>query len=491
MNPASRVPPPRRSPRRTLLRLASVGLAAVTVLSSAALAGQASAAKGKLELGILDETLESNDSQTRTLAFDRTAAGGANIAVLYADWRGIAQSTPENPTDPSDPAYAWGQLDRAVVDATARGLRAMVVLYRAPDYAEGAHPPANVSEGTWRPSPAKLGEFATATATRYSGSFPNPATPGTSLPRVALWQVWAEPNIPRGLWPQSERRKGEWRHASPTRYRRMLDAAYKAIKGVSRSNTVITAGTAPFGDYVRRAKRIPPLRFWREVFCVRGKKLHKARCPGPRPRFDVLAHNTLPAQREPWADAMEIGGGPDDLTVPDMKKLQRLLRKARARKAIRSPRRTPLWATELLWVSDPPTRGGVSPGLQADYLADALYLLWRQRVSTVIWVKIVDPARGSTDFASGLHFNDWTAKPAFTAFRFPFVALRERGKLKVWGKAPAPGTVEIQRQDGGGWTTVTSLSTGASNIFTGNLPPGGGTFRAVSGAEASLSRSVG
>ena len=493
-SPASSGP---RARGRAPLRISSLGLAVALLLVAGALTGQASAAKGGLELGIGDATFHSRDAAVRDMSLDRTAQAGADIVTVETEWRGIASAQPANPTNPADPAYDWSSLDATVRAATSRGLQVLLVIHRAPDWAEGANPPAGVREGTWRPSPSKLREFATAIATRYSGSFPDPALGGAPLPSVHLWQVWAEPNLAQGLWPQSERRRGKVFPASPGRYRKLLDAGYKAIKGVSRQNTVIAAGTGPFGDYNAKPARIAPLRFWQLVFCLRGKKLHKGRCPGPRPRFDVLAHNPLSGiaplsglqtTGAPWTDARKMGGGPFDVVVPDMSKLRRLLRKARARGTIRTPRRAPLWATELLWVTDPPDSRGLAPGLQANYFADALYLLWSQGVSAVNWVGIVDPSAGSSDLASGLYFADWTAKPALSAYRFPFVALSKKGKVKVWGKAPSAGTVEIQRQDGGGWTTAKSLSTGASNIFTGNVPGGGGALRAVSGAETSLSR---
>jgi hypothetical protein len=493
-SPASSGP---RAGGRTFFRIHLLGLAAAFLLLAGALTGQASAAKGGLELGIGDATFHSRTAAQRDMSLDRAVQAGADIVAFETEWRGIASSQPGNPTDPADPAYDWSVLDSAVRGATARGLQVMLVVHRAPDWAEGANPPQGVREGTWRPSPAKLREFATALATRYSGSFPDPVG-GAPLPSVHLWQVWAEPNLAQGLWPQSKRRKGKLQPESPDRYRKLLDAGYDAIKGVSSTNTVIAAGTGPFGDYAaEQVSRIPPLRFWRKVFCLRGKKLRKGSCSGPKARFDVLAHNPLsgiaqlaglPTTGSPWTSARKMGGGPDDVVVPDMKKLKRLLRKARARGTIRTPRNAPLWATELLWVTDPPDSRGLAPGVQANYLADALYLLWKQGVSAVNWAGLVDPSGGSTDLASGLYFSDWAAKPALNAFRFPFVALSKRGKVKVWGKAPSGGAVEIQRQEGGGWTAVKSLSTGASDIFTGNVPGAGGALRAVSGAETSLSR---
>ena len=85
--------------------------------------------------------------------------------------------------------------------------------------------------------PAALAAFSGAVATRYSGGF-------GGLPRVRHFQIWNEPNL--SFWP-SPQREGE-REVSPDYYRKMLNSAYAAIKGVHADNQVVTAGTAPFGD---------------------------------------------------------------------------------------------------------------------------------------------------------------------------------------------------------------------------------------------------
>jgi hypothetical protein len=263
----------------------------------------------------------------------------------------------------------------------------------------------------------------------------------------------------------------------------MLNAAFNAIKAVSASNVVIAGGTAPFGDQPGKGQRVPPFDFWRDVLCLRGKKLKKASCPGGSAHLDALAHHPLPwlAGGGPWSKAAQLAN-PGDLLVPDVHKLKRLLRKARKRHTIQPRRGTELRVTELLWESNPPDETfGQPPAQHANYLADALYLLWRQGVSEVTWLRIVDiGGRGS-----GLYFEDRTAKPALRAFRFPFVALRKKGKTKVWGKAPVAGGVSIQRVGGG---TVDTLDTGASNVFSGKLNAGGELRAVASNGDTSLSR---
>src|SRR5204863_108897 len=83
--------------------------------------------------------------------------------------------------------------------------------------------------------------------------FPDPQRPGVSLPRVRYWQAWNEPNLTNFLTPQWSRRHGHLVAASPGIYRHLLNAFYAGVKAARRSDVVVTAGTAPFGDHRRGA----------------------------------------------------------------------------------------------------------------------------------------------------------------------------------------------------------------------------------------------
>jgi hypothetical protein len=121
---------------------------------------------------------------------------------------------------------------------------------------------------------------------------------------------------------------------------------------------------------------------------------------------------------------------------------------------------------------------------QARYVARSLYLHWKAgaQVSTYL---------GLDDDALGLFFPDGTQKPAFDAFRFPFVADRQgKGKVFVWGKAPAGGQLEIQRAGPNGWETIKQLGINAG-VFTTKLRLGGSAnLRAVIGSDASPAWSI-
>ena len=150
--------------------------------------------------------------------------------------------------------------------------------------------------------------------------------------------------------------------ASPAHYRRMLNAFYDAVKGVNPANRVITAGTAPFGDPGTSGKRMRPARFDRELFCVSG-----AACANPA-KFDVLSHHPY-SVGGPNRKALNA----DDVSVPDLDKLVKPLRRAERTRRVGGARRHAVWVTELSWDSSPPDPLGV-PGATAGALARGVAL---------------------------------------------------------------------------------------------------------------------
>ena len=443
-----------------------------------------------LELGLTDpQSFLDADPAGRALWLDRTVAGRANLVIIGVSWGTVAPSRPSNPVNPADPAYNWESIDAAVRDATARGLRVLLLVSQGPSWAEGpGRPPiADAPAGTWRPDPAAFGAFGTALATRFSGRF-------AGLPRVGAYQAWAEPNLGINLMPQVV----GGTHVGAIHYRAMLNAFYAGVKSVNPANLVVTAGTAPYGDLVTRrpfAPRTQPLQFWRPFFCLKKGKRAKRRallpvkCPDP-PHFDVMSHHPINVGR-PRRHAINA----DDVSTPDLGRLKRILQKAVRTKRVLPRGRKPLWATEIWWNSNPPKPGGVSLSKQARWLSEAFYLLWKQGVSTVVWFEIRDPSGGGAPVPeSGLFLNDGTAKPAFSAFRFPFAGERKKGKagrarsrVQVWGKAPAPGSVQIQRGGGSKWKTIRRLRAGSNRIFVGTIRlRRAATLRAQQGSETSL-----
>jgi hypothetical protein len=390
-------------------------------------------------------------------------------------WDKVAgASRPSDPANPFDPAYNFTDLDTGIEKANARGLTTLLTIVDAPSWAEGGGRPASAPKGTWDPQPGELELFARALATRYSGG-------GFSgLPAVRYFQLWNEPNLSVYLNPQWQ----GGRPTSPDIYRGMLNAFYDGIKSVIPSGQVLTAGTAPYGD-APGGMRTRPALFWRALLCLKGDQLQPTDCPDPA-HFDIAALNAINAHG-PTVHALNK----DDISTPDLGRLKRILTKARKSGRSQPAGRKPLWVTEFWWDSNPPDPQGVPTRQQAAWLEQALYLFWKQGAKAALWFQIRDAAP-DPDFAStfqtGLFQLDGSPKPAFHAFRFPFVADRlSKRRVRIWGMAPSPGKARIEKRTDSGWRTARRLRVGADRVFTGKLSlRGSARLRARAGDEVSL-----
>ena len=134
----------------------------------------------------------------------------------------------------------------------------------------------------------------------------------------------------------------------------------------------------------------------------------------------------------------------------------------------------------------------MAPRTQARWIAEAFYLLWKQRVSVAINVQIRDdpyhPDAPVQTLQSGLFFLDGEPKPSARSFRFPFVTERLSPKrIVAWGKAPREGMVRIERKRGKGWRTLDSLRVEVGEAFARRLRMRGTPLlRASIGGERSL-----
>jgi hypothetical protein len=188
------------------------------------------------------------------------------------------------------------------------------------------------------------------------------------------------------------------------------------------------------------------------------------------------------------------------VVVPDFRKLFRPLRAAERAGKVAPRGRKPIWVTEVAWDSRPPDPTGSRLALHAQYIQQGLYTLWRQGVSTVVYFLLRDGTKGAGfqfTYQGGMFFRSSSIandkpKPAFEAFRFPFSAFRKRGVAKIWGVAPAAGSVTIEAKRGGKWRSLTRLRAGGNRVFFGRRRVAKGTLlRARLGREHSLSFRVG
>jgi hypothetical protein len=476
------------------------------VLGAPATAGAAAPA---LRLGFSDlGTMQNGDPAERPLELQHLTSTGARSLRIMWSWANVEKTKPADDATATDPGYAgydFSGLDALLRDTAAAGVEPLVMMNRAPAWWEGPNRPpvsTDVSAGTWDPDPAAYRRFMTAAARRYSGSYPDPLRPGATLPRVHYWQIWNEPNLSVELNPQWVKSGGHWKTNSPRLYRTLLAAGYEGVKAGVPGDTVVTAGTAPYGDPQPGGLRIMPARFVRELLCVTGRATLKATdCRSTPAKFDVLAHHPYPIG-PPGRHAINA----DDVVVPDFDKLERPLKVALAAGNVFPKTPKPIWATEMSWDSNPPDPGGIPAELQARYLAGAVYVLWRQGVKALFWWNLRDDAKGrgyeyslqSGVFARGTTVAQDTPKPSFTAMRFPFVGYRKYANFKgsgdtlLWGLAPAAGTsVSIQTPNGTKWTTIKRLKAGADHVFQLRVhAKSGQRYRAVQAQTVSIDTKV-
>jgi hypothetical protein len=449
-------------------------LSAVAVLagSSTALAGFTTGLQAKEYL--------SGDQQVRDDAFERTAQAGAGIVRISLTWRDVVSQRPIAPANPADPAYDFSSIDAAVTGAAARGLEPMLVVNAAPDFAEGNNAPNDAYGGTWLPDPGDYKNFMTAVATRYSGSF-------LGLPRVRYYETWNEPNLWVYLEPQ-------WENGEPVvadTYRRLQNAAYDAVHSVDAGNRSIAGSLAPYGDD-KGGLRVRPLVFLRRLFCLTDSLKKSKQCQGET-RLDLLSHHPINLSGPPRQSAVN----PDDASSPDLKNVTKVLRAAERVGTAAGGKRHPVWVSEFWWETKPDGGHQAIPSLKkhARWLEEAMYLYWRQGAKVAIWFLLYDepfdPQHRGDSVQSGLFFADGRKKPAYTAFRFPFVTERRTrsGPVFAWGRAPVSGKLTIERRSGGkgGWSRVDRINAKAGKVFTAKLKSrGDATFRARVGGETSL-----
>jgi hypothetical protein len=238
---------------------------------------------------------------------------GAGIYQTTIEWDQIAVFQPEAAKDPEDPGYDWpDSIDSTVYDARKSKIQVALTVTGTP---------------SWAKKSTDLAGFLAAAAKRYRG--------------VHIWSIG----------------DGKLKHASA--YPRMLDAAYAALKKVSKKNQVIGG----FGHKVKLSK-------------------HK------QARMDFFGYN------------------PSGRRAPTAAKLAKVERQAAPHK---------LW---LGPVSLPTSAGGdfrLTKAAQASWLKSAFKLVRKdKKIATLSYSKLQDELGAPF---TGLIDADGKKKPAYNAFK--------------------------------------------------------------------------
>ncbi len=134
--------------------------------------------------------------------------------------------------------------------------------------------------------------------------------------------------------------------------------------------------------------------------------------------------------------------------------------------------------------------GGFPLDVQARWVEQTLFLLWKAGASAAVDLQIGDTADRPTvhaGFQSGVYFSNGQPKPSSS----PSASVRHRAdrqeKIRAWGKAPAGGTLRIERLKGGQWVTIRQIQVGAGAVFVAKLKlRGKHVLRAELGGNQSL-----
>ena len=109
-----------------------------------------------------------------------------------------------------------------------------------------------------------------------------------------------------------------------------------------------------------------PVAFDRALFCLRNNaRLTPVSCPDP-PHLDALSHHPYGIGGPLW-HALNA----DDVAVPDVYKLARVLHAAERARHVLPAGAKRLWVTELSWDTSPPDPNGVPAAKQARWLEQA------------------------------------------------------------------------------------------------------------------------
>jgi hypothetical protein len=388
------------------------------------------------------------------------------------------------------PRANWKRYDDFVRLAYDRGIQVNFdVAGPAPDWASTGF------GGYANPSADDFGQFASAVAARYTGTYtpppgnqnpppppppnPNPVPPlpvpgldrtsaqqqvsaddatGT-LPRVNFWSFFNEPNQRLFLMPQYVDRQ----EASPRIYRLLLDAGWNALQGTGHGgDTVIIGDTAPKGGGERDdSANMRPLRFVRALYCVStrlrplaGATARALGCPDSNQVRDFpkahpalfkasgFAHHPYSLLTPPALASRNR----DDVGMADFGRLTSTLRRIFSRYDVRGG--LPIYNTEFGYQSRPPDPFGFPEPIQAAYINQAEFLSYVNPNVRSTDQFLLEDAPPDTQFPPN-SFQYWSSfqtgllergggvKQAFGAYRIPiFIPGARRffpASFRVWG----------------------------------------------------------
>jgi hypothetical protein len=383
------------------MRLRLVALLAVTAVAFAA-ANAAAEASPRVQYGVQDDAWLLYGPETPTQRIRILQKLGVDVVRMTIRWDTVAQSRPDDPRNPDDPAYRWELYDPILQRLQGAGIGVLLSLWGTPEWANGGQKPNRMPD-----SSSALASFAYAASKRY--------------PWIRRWTVWNEPNLQLFLRPNS-----------PSLYvSRLLNPTYRALKAADRRNLVAGGVTSPR----KTPSGLSP------VAWIRGMRAAHA-------LLDAYAQNPYPVRPKETPSR----GGCRRCAEFTMATLPKLIQEVRRDFGTR----TRIWLTEYGYNSKPPGRWlGVPNSLQARYVAEAaLRAYLAERVDLLIHFLVRDEPNPER-WTSGVLTSRGAAKPSFHAYGLPLAQVSRHGnRTTIWGQVRARSgrqPYRLQQFRGGHW----------------------------------------
>ena len=267
------------------------------------------------------------------------AQANATIIRLLVQWNLVARLRPGNAADPFDPAYVFGDVDEAVLEAQRNDQEVILTISGTPRWANGGRNPNIMPRRV-----ADFTAFARAIAARYSGRF-------SGYPFVRFWSVWNEPNLQLFLSPQFD---GRGRSVAPANYAKLAAAAYTGLKaGNPRAQIAIGETSARGSD---KATGLRPTH-------SPGKFAELVAKANPRLKFDAWSHHPYPFN--PNSRPTQIVKWPN-VSLASLPRLNQSLKLWFKRTS------APIWVTEYGHQTRPEDSLGIPYATQAAYIQQSM-----------------------------------------------------------------------------------------------------------------------
>jgi hypothetical protein len=462
---------------RVAWRKAALVVASASGLVAAlAVASPASAAPDQQSMFMEDNLLLYRGDQASDTTLQELKSLGVDAIRVSVHWRAIAPDhrSPRKPASLTDetnpaqyPASNFDPYDHLLRNARRLGIRVLIdVTGGAPLWATGRIR-GRVQTLNYKPSSTAFARFVEMLGRRYNGTYHDENQGGGVLPRVDTWSIWNEPNQGALLRPQwYHDSTGHLQPYSPMLYRRLVRGALAGLAASGHQNdTVLLGETAPLGadkptrrtrSYRVKTSSIRPGLFLRELFCL-GTSLHPLHGDSYRRRhcdfasrsgFAITGYAHHPYSVTSPPDRQDPDA--DNFKLADRARLYRILDAAAA--AHRIPPNVKVWFTEYGYQTLPPDPlRGVTLADQSEWLSEAEKITWADpRVAALTQFLMRDDLprmryppnsikRWGT-YQTGLEWANGSHKPAYDAYRLPFVAPGEvpAGRPAVlWGQVRA------------------------------------------------------